>query len=93
MENIKMGGCYQKKDKTGWLIVGVKRGQEWQTRDIEMGDGIYDEEIRDMNRKDIEMIADLSICYRAYYGKNGRGLYAVWDEVKPHSEKIILQVN
>ena len=90
MQNkILMGGCY--KTENGWLIVGVNKGSYFQCRDIEIDDNVYDEEIRDMTKAEIREIADLSVCYRAYYGKNGRGLYAVWDETKPISEKIILQ--
>ena len=91
MENIKIGGCYQKKDKTGWLLVLNKYDNNtWQTRDIEMDDTFYDEEIADLDREQIEEIADLSICYRPYYHKE-KGLYAIWDEAKPHDQRIILQ--
>lgn len=89
MQNkILMGGCY--KTKNGWLIVGVNKGGYFQCKDIEIEDGDYDEEIRDLTEAQIKEIADLSVVYRAYYGK-GRGLYAVWNESEPHSEKIILQ--
>ena len=88
MERILMGGCY--KTENGWLIVGINKGGYYQCRDIEIDDDCYDEDIRDMTDEEIRKIADLTICYRAYYGKE-RGLYAVWDESKPHSEKIFLQ--
>jgi len=90
MENIKIGGCYQKKNKCGWLLVLNKYGDgTWQTRDIEIDGYGYDEEIADLTKEDIKKIADLSICYRPYYHKE-KGLYAVWNEIKPHAEKIIL---
>ena len=83
-----MGGCY--KTEFGWLIVGVNKKGYYQCRDIEIEDGSYDEEIRDMTDEQIRATADLNICYRPYYSKT-KGLYAVWDESQPHSEKIILQ--
>jgi len=90
MNQIKIGGCYQKKDKTGWLLVLNKYKDYWQTRDIEIDECGYDEEIADLDEKQIKEIADLSVCYRPYYHKV-KGLYAVWNECKPHTQKIILQ--
>ena len=90
MTQIKIGGCYQKKDKSGWLLVLNKWDDTWLTRDIEIYEYGYDEEIADLTKEDIEKIADLSICYRPYYHKE-KGLYAVWNEAKPHSEKRLLQ--
>ena len=87
-ETIKMGGCY--KTEEGWLIVGVKRNGYYQCRDIIIDDGGYDEEISDLSEDRIREIADLSVCFRAYYHK-AFGLYKVWDESRPRSEAIVLQ--
>ena len=88
MENIKIGGCY--KTKEGWLLVNTKHGNTWSCHDIIIDEGVYDDEISDMTKEEIEKIADLSICYAPKYHKK-YGLYEVWDQAKPHSERIILQ--
>lgn len=91
---IKQGGCYQLKNKEGWLIVGVKkdyRGEGYyQCQEIYVDDEFYDETIRDLDEEDIRELANLEICYRPYYHKK-LGLYKVWDESKPKSAEITLQ--
>jgi hypothetical protein len=87
-QEIKMGGCY--KTDEGWLIVGIKKGKTYQTQDIIIDEGGYDEEIADMTEDKIRKIANLTICYRPYYHKQ-KGLYKVWDETKNKNNEMILQ--
>ncbi len=90
MEKIKIGGCYQtRKDEFGWILITGREGKNYNVRDIEIDGLDYDEEIRELSEDRIREMVKMDVCFRPYY-KKGTGLYAVWDESLPLSEKRIL---
>ena len=63
-------------------------GDNYKGRYIYVDEGGTDEDICEIDQMEADKLDE--VVYRPYYHKK-YGLYAAWDESKPHGEKIILQ--